>query len=269
MISLKEYIESQNNLHDKLFCQNRLNELATYFGESIEDIPKDIQESYINHTFELNFYLYETLKSHDVDSLMNHIEKEYKDNIYEICTINRSNKHGLVGVKFNNKQLYYVNSSKFLDICTFFNYVKTDTWNGYIILEPEYPDKCNNETMKLFKNKFIHVTTKKNYEKIKVTGLRMRGHDGKDGYRKYSSRIQLKGKESKESILKFAREFKQTRKESDDENHLDWENTVVLLVDLYTVNFDIWRDHMYDKEDHCYFVKNNIPDKYIKKLYEV
>lgn len=133
MISLKEYIESQNNLHDKLFCQNRLNELATYFGESIEDIPKDIQESYINHTFELNSYLYETLKSHDVDSLMNYIEKEYKDNIYEICTINRSNKHGLVGVKFNNKQLYYVNSSKFLDICTFFNYVKTDTWNGYTI----------------------------------------------------------------------------------------------------------------------------------------
>ena len=42
MISLKEYIESQYNLHDKLFCQNRLNELATYFGESIEDIPKDI-----------------------------------------------------------------------------------------------------------------------------------------------------------------------------------------------------------------------------------
>lgn len=270
MIELKKYINIRNNLHNKLFLQNKLNELATYFGESIDDIPIEIQQSYINHTFELNSYLYETLKSHDVDSMIKCIQKEYSDNIQEICTINKSNKHGLIGVKFkNNKQLYYINSTKFVDICTFFNYVKTDTWNGYTILEPEYPNKCNDETMKLFNNKFIHVTTKKNYDKIKETGLRMRGHNGKDGYRKYSSRIQLKGKEDKDSILSFAKEFKQIRKESTDENHLDWKDTVILLVDLYTVNFNIWRDHMYSKEDHCYFIKNNVPAKYIKLLYEI
>jgi len=47
MINLREYIERQSNFHDKLLCQNNLDELATYFGESIDDIPKEIQDSYI------------------------------------------------------------------------------------------------------------------------------------------------------------------------------------------------------------------------------
>ena len=36
MISLKEYIESQNNLHDKLFCQNRLNDKVFAFDAELE-----------------------------------------------------------------------------------------------------------------------------------------------------------------------------------------------------------------------------------------
>lgn len=269
MISLTEYMNEGKSLHDKLFLQSNLRNISSYFGDDIEDIPDDIKKLIIEHKFSLKEYLIETLKSHDVDSLMKCLDKEYGNEVQQICTVNRSGKHGLVGIKFKNKQLEHINSTKFLNILQFFNYFKTDTWNGYSILEPEYPENCNEETIKLFNNKFVHVTTKKNYEKIRNTGLRVRGHDGKDGYRSYSCRIQLKGKESKENILDFAKEFKEQRLNSIDENYKDWNDTVVLLIDLYTLNIDIWRDHMYNKNEHCYFIKNNIPYKYIKLLYEI
>lgn len=84
MIELKEYIERHNNLHDRLFCQSSINELATYFGESINDIPVDIQEQYIAGQFDLNEYLLETLKSHDSEALTKFLKKEYKSHILDI-----------------------------------------------------------------------------------------------------------------------------------------------------------------------------------------
>jgi hypothetical protein len=76
-------------------------------------------------------------------------------------------------------------------------------------------------------------------------------------------------KKDKYKLIEFAKELKEGRLNSIDKNKNDWKDTVILQIDLSTFSYDIWRDHMYDKEDHCYFVKNNIPAKYIKKLYEV
>lgn len=265
MKGLSEYVDCCRQItymEAKLFRKNDFALLEEYFcGE----VPNDVLDSYNEGTFNFSEWILESLKSHDVESLKNKIEKEYPKNIIDIKIENKQDKTGLLLVKFD-KQLTIQNSQQFSDLITFFNYVRTDNWNGYVVLEPDYPDKCNDECKKEFKNKFIHVTTKKFVDRILKSGLRCR--ESKPGYRKYSSRIQLKCATSERDALDFAKELKNMRINSMDPDANLWENTCVLGVDLYDVSYDIYRDHMYDDSEHCYFIKNNIPSRYIKLLYK-
>lgn len=258
MKGLTEYMEA------KLFKKNDFALLEEYF---CNDIPNDILKSYNEGIFNFNEWILESLKSHDIERLKSKIESEYHEYIEDISIDNKQDKTGLLLVKFDNKYRYKIKGSqKFIDLMNFFNYFQTDTWNGYFVLEPEYPDKCNDECKEKFKNKFIHVTTKEYANKILKTGLRCR--ESKPGYRKYSSRIQLKCVTSKKDALDFAKDLKEMRINSIDPDASLWENTCILGIDLYSLHYDIYRDHMYDDSEHCYFVKNNIPSKYIKLLYK-
>lgn len=262
MKRLSEYIENKS-IESKLFLNSNFDFLNEYF---CNDIPCDVLELWDNRDLRFDEWILESLKSHDIEGLKRKIEREYPKNIRDISIENKQNKTGLLYIRFD-KQLSIQNSQGFKNIINFFNYILTDNSDGYIVLEPEYPDKCNDECKKQFKNKFIHVTTKEYADKILKCGLRCRS--SKENCRKYSSRIQLKCATSEKDALDFAKELKSIRMNNPiDSDAKLWNNTCILGVDLYSLHLDIYRDHMYDESEHCYFVKNNIPSKYIKLLYK-
>lgn len=68
----------------------------------------------------------------------------------------------------------------------------------------------------------------------------------------------------KKELLKFAKELKEQRKEDP-----KWKEAVIFMIDLRDARFDVYRDHAYPKDKHCYFIYNNVHPSDIRKLYEV
>lgn len=231
-------------------------QLIDYFGEEKIEWIEEHMDEYHYRWYDMVF---DSLKSHDIESLKKAIEKKLGDHVKSIEIANKSGDYGSLHVKFDSIRI--LNSKEFKDIINFFNYNKDMDRDGSVWLEPDYPEKCNDETKNLFRNKFFHVTTNKNAWSILRNGLRIRERSDA-GYRKYPKRIQLKGSKTKEELLKFAKELQQDRIDSGDD---DWKEACILMVDLKNTNFIIYRDHAYPKEEHCYFIYNNVHPTDIKE----
>lgn len=262
MIPLKDYISKQESKFE-LYDWSR--QIIEFFDEE-EMNAIDCLEKY---PFKLGYdYIYETLKSHDVEKLKRKIEEEFHDDIVDIYIENQEGKYGMLLVKFNNSHLGGFTSEKFkkfIRLVNFFGYNKNLSNDNYWILDPDTPEKCNEECKKLFNYRFFHVAPKCYEESILRNGLRIK-EKSKEGYRKYPRRIQLKGSKPKDKseLIKFAKQLKENRKDDP-----KWKDAVIFIVDLRDSRFDIYRDHAYPKEEHCYFIYNNVHPSDIRKLYEI
>ena len=263
MVPLKDYIRKCESKFD-MYDWSR--EICYFFEENdlheIDILPK--------YPFKLGYdYIYETLKSHDVQKLKSRIEKEFSNDILDISIENKEDKYGMLVVKFEDSHLGGFLSEKFKlfdRIINFFGYSKNLDSDNYWCIDPDMPEKCNKEVDDLFNYRFFHVAPKCYEESILRNGLRIK-EKSKEGYRKYPRRIQLKGSKpkDKQELLKFAKELKDQRKEKDPK----WKEAVVFMVDLRDARFDVYRDHAYSKEEDCYFIYNNVHPSDIRKLYEI
>lgn len=258
MIPIKDYIrkcEDKNRMYDWS------SQVLDYFGEEYDEWLIEHLDEYHHRWYDM---IYDSLKSHDVDSFKKAIENRFAPHIKDIGIENKSGGYGSLYVKFDTIRV--VGSKDFKELLDFFNYNKDLAIDGTVWCEPDYPEKCNEETDNLFRGKFFHVTTRKNAWSILRNGLRIR-EKSDSGYRKCPKRIQLKGSKTKEELIKFAKELQEDRIKSGDD---DWKDACVLMVDLKDTNFYIYRDHVYPKEEHCYFIYNNVHPSdikmYIKEL---
>lgn len=263
MIPLKDYIRK---------CESKI-DMYCWWTQIVDFFPESTMQ-YINSLNKYPFgkgydYIYETLKSHDILKLKEKIEKEFHDDIVDILIENKEDNYGTLYVKFNNKYLGSLLGKKFKSfrkLVEFFGYNMNLLNDNYWMIDPDNPEKCNNECKRLFNYRLFHVAPKCYEESILRNGLRIK-EKSKDGYRKYPCRIQLKGSnpKDKQELLKFANQLKDGRKENDPK----WKEAVIFMVDLRDTNFDIYRDHAYPKEEHCYFIYNNVHPSDIRKLYEI
>lgn len=196
------------------------------------------------------------------------IEKDFSDDIVDLSIENKEGNYGVLYVKFNNIYLGSFLGKKFKSfkkLIEFFGYNMNLLDDDYWMIDPDTPEKCNQECKELFNYRFFHVAPKCYEESILRNGLRIK-ENSKEGYRKYPKRIQLKGSQpkNKEDLLKFVKELKESRKEDP-----NWKEVVIFMVDLREANFDVYKDHAYPKEEHCYFIYNNVHPSDIRKLYEL
>ena len=245
-IKVKDYLKT---CEDKSEMYHWSSQVFDYFGEEYDTWLDSHLCEYEGRWYDA---IYDSLKSHDVEKLKSAIEKEFSTHVKSIGIENKSGGYGALRVKFDSIRI--VVSKELRDIINFFNYNKDMDRDGTVWLEPDYPEKCNEETDKLFNRKFFHVTTMKNAKSMLKNGLRIRENSDK-GYRKYPKRIQLKGSKSKDELIEFAKELQQSRIDVGDG---EWKDACILAINLKNTNFYIYRDHAYPKEEHCYFIYNNV-----------
>lgn len=262
MIPLKDYISKCQSKFD-MYCW--YTQICDFFDES--------QLSYINSLPHLPFkkaydYIYETLKSHDITKLKERIKSDFSDDIVDMYTENEEGEYGALIVRFKDSHLGGFMTQKFkmfTRLVNFFGYSKNLSQDNEWTIDPDYPEKCNKECEELFNYRFFHVTPKCYAESIQRNGLRIK-EKSEEGYRKYPRRIQLKGStpKHKKELLEFTRQLKEERKADP-----KWKEVVVFMVDLRDARFDVYRDHAYPKEEHCYFIYNNVHPRDLRKLYEL
>lgn len=262
MVPLKDYIRKCESKRD-MYCW--WTQIMDFFPESTMQYIDSLDK----YPFDKGYaYIYETLKSHDVQKLKSKLEKEFSDDIIDISIENKEGQYGTLYVKFDNNYLGSILGKKFKlfkKLIEFFGYNMNLLNDDYWMIDPDTPEKCNKEVDDLFNYRFFHVAPKCYEESILRNGLRIK-EKSKDGYRKYPRRIQLKGSnpKDKQELLKFAKELKEQRKEDS-----KWKEVVIFMVDLRDARFDVYRDHAYSKEEHCYFIYNNVHPSDIRKLYEI
>lgn len=189
MKPLKDYI---SQCESKLDLYDWTNQICDFFEES-QILHIDSLDKY---PYKLGYdYIYETLRSHDVEKLKDKIEKEFPDEVKHIDVENKDGKYGCMIVKFHHAYLdglMLETFKKFKRLVQFFGYNMNIGEDNTWLLDSEYPEKCNQEVEELFNYRFFHVTPSCYVESILRNGLRIK-EKSKEGYRKYHRRIQLKG----------------------------------------------------------------------------
>lgn len=223
--------------------------------------------NYPNRNFEIyQNNLYETLTSHNVDSLINKLTKEFEE-INNIEKISSKNSKALPISVFINKKdndifddtrieslktLDNDQGNKFSDILTFFNYYVSQIYdkdNYYeILLEPAFTSKIDNKNIKYI----YHITNRKNIQNIKIFGLRPKvGKTPEEGgYRYFTKRLFfVSDNDSNEQLIKdLSDEIKDLGLDNKNINS----KYAIIRIDISKHNIDLYKDTASESKNSVY-----------------
>lgn len=278
MKSIKEYFNKDYYTSYKLPDKNGFRtfeefmELNGYTEENISEhaIQFFYNRNWANYPFR-NFEifqdnLFETLTSHNADSLINKLSKEFKE-IKNIQKISDKDSDALPISVFINKNdnnifdessikslrtLDNDNGNKFNDILTFFNYYISlvhDMENYYeILLEPVFTSKIDNKNVKYI----YHITNRKNIQNIKIFGLRPKvGKTPEEGgYRYFTKRLFfVADKDGNEQLIKdLIDELKDLELDNKNINS----KYIIIRIDVSKHNIDLYKDTASESKNSVY-----------------
>ena len=164
MKSLQEHINNSiysKNLHYHISSEQKYIDMLEFFDNNI---PTNILERF--ESGEDVDYIWENLKTHDIDSL---IKRLYKD--FLISDIEKYGE-GCIIVHFDSYEIDY---EKLNDILRFYNYNVRQPYKGGLLIEPIYSEDMSNYVYKECNGIVYHFTDKKSAESILKSGLRIKG----------------------------------------------------------------------------------------------
>ena len=269
MKSLEEFIQDEYDKSIDQGCKAKyyIDEIKEFYNN---EIPDNILKLIDDNKYE--FYIDESLKTHDTNKLKDKLKKEYGDNI-DFFDYNGNDKKSFYMILSNNLRIIdfsrkgsrldtdFDNLEKFENILSFFNYYVSYTqkidnkWTLFI--EPRYSD---NITQEVFDRHYYiyHFTDKKSAKSILENGLRIK----KSRYREFPSRIFLyitnkKINEDKENICKFISIIC---------NRSNVYNYGISILKIKNNNkFNIYNDTSM-KEKEAAFTYDNIPKEFISEV---
>jgi len=269
MKTIKDFLKEKHNIYDIEYWSKEnylLDNINDFFNG---DIPDYIKEKLIND--EVVDYVYENLKSHDVEKLKEKLKKEYGDEIsfqdYSgkekksfIVILNNGNLLDFYNPD-NSKNANFKRIDKFNTILSFYNYYVSynDEYKGkkYLFIEPRYSDNVTEEIFNSHKYLY-HFTDKKSGRSILEVGLRAK----KSKYREYPERIFLyatdkKIEDDKENICKFINKVC---------NLFNVRRYGISILKIENNGkIDLYNDTAME-ENEAVFTYENIPYQYIKKV---
>lgn len=277
MKNIKDYLNKDYYISYKLPNKNGFRtfeefmELNGYTEENISEHAIQFfynrnWSDYPNRNFEVfQNNLYETLTSHNVDSLINKLSKEIKD-IINIEKISNKKSDALpisVFIKKDNniinnesikslKLLKTEDANTFEDILTFFNYYISEIVDRIIyyevLLEPVFTTKVNNEDIKYI----YHITNRNNVQKIKTLGLRPNvGKTREEGrYRYFTKRLFfVTDKNGNNQLINdLEDEIKDLGLDNKDIN----KKYSIIRIDISKYNIDLYKDAASEAENAVY-----------------
>ena len=269
MKSLEEFIQDEYDKSIDQGCKAKyyIDEIKEFYNN---EIPDNILKLIDDNKYE--FYIDESLKTHDTNKLKDKLKKEYGDDI-DFLDYNGKDKKSFYMILSNNLRIIdfsrkgsrldtnFDNLEKFENILSFFNYYVSYTqkidnqWTLFI--EPRYSDNITQEVFD--KHYYIyHFTDKKSAKSILENGLRIK----KSRYREFPSRIFLyitnkKINEDKENICKFISIIC---------NRSNVYNYGISILKIKNNNkFNIYNDTSM-KEKEAAFTYDNIPKEFISEV---
>jgi len=277
MKNLKEYLNKDYYISYKLPNKNGFRtfeefmELNGYTEENISEHAIQFfynrnWSDYPNRNFEVfQNNLYETLTSHNVDSLINKLSKEIKD-IINIEKISNKKSDALpisVFIKKDNniinderikslKLLKTEDANTFEDILTFFNYYISEIIDRIVyyevLLEPVFTTKVNNEGIKYI----YHVTNRNNVQKIKTLGLRPNVGKTREesGYRYFTKRLFFVT--DKNGNNQLINDLEDEIKDLGLDNKNINKKYSIIRIDISKYNIDLYKDAASEAENAVY-----------------
>ena len=277
MKNIKEYLNKDYYISYKLPNKNGFRtfeefmELNGYTEENISEHAIQFfynrnWSNYPNRNFEVfQNNLYETLTSHNVDSLINKLSKEIKD-IINIEKISNKKSDALpisVFIKKDNniindesikslKLLKSEDANIFEDILTFFNYYISEIIDSIayyeVLLEPVFTTKINNKGIKYI----YHITNRNNIQKIKTLGLRPNVGKTREegGYRYFTKRLFFVT--DKNGNNQLINDLEDEIKDLELDNKKINKKYSIIRVDISKYNIDLYKDAALEAENAVY-----------------
>ena len=277
MKNIKEYLNKDYYISYKLPNKNGFRtfeefmELNGYTEENISEHAIQFfynrnWSNYPNRNFEVfQNNLYETLTSHNVDSLINKLSKEIKD-IINIEKISNKKSDALpisVFIKKDNniindesikslKLLKSEDANIFEDILTFFNYYISEIIDNIayyeVLLEPVFTTKINNKGIKYI----YHITNRNNIQKIKTLGLRPNVGKTREegGYRYFTKRLFFVT--DKNGNNQLINDLEDEIKDLELDNKKINKKYSIIRVDISKYNIDLYKDAASETENAVY-----------------
>lgn len=277
MKNIKEYLNKDYYISYKLPNKNGFRtfeefmELNGYTEENISEHAIQFfynrnWSNYPNRNFEVfQNNLYETLTSHNVDSLINKLSKEIKD-IINIEKISNKKSDALpisVFIKKDNniindesikslKLLKSEDANIFEDILTFFNYYISEIIDSIayyeVLLEPVFTTKINNKGIKYI----YHITNRNNIQKIKTLGLRPNVGKTREegGYRYFTKRLFFVT--DKNGNNQLINDLEDEIKNLELDNKKINKKYSIIRVDISKYNIDLYKDAASEAENAVY-----------------
>lgn len=277
MKNIKEYLNKDYYISYKLPNKNGFRtfeefmELNGYTEENISEHAIQFfynrnWSDYPNRNFEVfQNNLYETLTSHNVDSLINKLSKEIKD-IINIEKISNKKSDALpisVFIKKDNniindesikslKLLKNKDANTFEDILTFFNYYISEIVDRIVyyevLLEPVFTTKVNTEGIKYI----YHITNRNNIQKIKTLGLRPNVGKTREegGYRYFTKRLFFVT--DKNGNNQLINDLEDEIKDLGLDNKNINKKYSIIRIDISKYNIDLYKDAASEAENAVY-----------------
>ena len=277
MKNIKEYLNKDYYISYKLPNKNGFRtfeefmELNGYTEKNISEHAIQFfynrnWSNYPNRNFEVfQNNLYETLTSHNVDSLINKLSKEIKD-IINIEKISNKKSDALpisVFIKKDNniindesikslKLLKSEDANIFEDILTFFNYYISEIIDNIayyeVLLEPVFTTKINNKGIKYI----YHITNRNNIQKIKTLGLRPNVGKTREegGYRYFTKRLFFVT--DKNGNNQLINDLEDEIKDLELDNKKINKKYSIIRVDISKYNIDLYKDAASEAENAVY-----------------
>ena len=277
MKNIKEYLNKDYYISYKLPNKNGFRtfeefmELNGYTEENISEHAIQFfynrnWSNYPNRNFEVfQNNLYETLTSHNVDSLINKLSKEIKD-IINIEKISNKKSDALPISVFIKKDNNIINNESikslkllksedvniFEDILTFFNYYISEIIDSIayyeVLLEPVFTTKINNKGIKYI----YHITNRNNIQKIKTLGLRPNVGKTREegGYRYFTKRLFFVT--DKNGNNQLINDLEDEIKDLELDNKKINKKYSIIRVDISKYNIDLYKDAASEAENAVY-----------------
>ena len=268
MKDLKTYLET--------YCPDIIAKNEYYWEQAVDFFNNEVPQKYIelheNEELLSNDFIFETLKSHDVEKLKACLKKHWDDIEFEDYAGDKNKSFYLVlGDSLKLYDFYrdtplkdhadYDNLEKFENILSFFNYyISYHKWanNHHIFfIEPRYSDDVTNE---IFNNHYYlyHFTDKHTAELILKSGLRCK----KSNYREFPERIFIYASKNKIDISNDkTKEF--INKVI---HHRNVSKYGLAVLNIKNNNkFKLYKDTAMT-EPEAVFAYENIPAEYIKEI---
>lgn len=257
-----------NNLSENDITSDAIYEFELYNYNRILERPYS----------QANYFINETLMSHDTDIIKRVLIEEFDDNIKNITIYKSKAKPNSLYVTFNDEEP--IKSYVFKRICDFFNYIISDikhyedTDDYDVYLEPNITNEVTDYVYDDCDGVVYHVTYKSNVESILRTGLRPTGCTSKEEqdaikkmrsptYRFFSKRNYMFCIDNKDKLMEEVKKICTAK-------NMSLKDCTLLKIDLNKISkryidnkISFYQDASNSNKSHIYTL-TYIPGKYIE-----